>query len=244
METLYDEVMHRRRNRLNLWDNARLLMADVPLDRTKAARALPLGMWPGSKPRATLFIVDYTSTSFTVPYHEAAMLIHVRTPLGRGLHCNWMIVDDDTALIYGRELLGFPKKMGAFTFTEKGNAVKASVTRRGVTVLSMSGALGAKHAKPLPFFDRKIFNVSGMGQWFLFNPIWLLRTKENIRESRAAEVSLTAKESEFDPIASMISGPPENGRMVVLDIISSRYLVPVGLAGPFWFSRNFRARFR
>src|SRR6056297_2428422 len=93
-----------------LWVNARFVLADVPVDRKTTNKILPLGMRVGPETKATLFIVDYTKTPFTVPYHEAALLIHVKTPLGKGLHCPWMVVDDDTALIYGREILGYPKK--------------------------------------------------------------------------------------------------------------------------------------
>ena len=86
-----------------MWENARFIVADIPIDKTKAKKILPVGMGLYSPPKATIFISDYTKTSFTVPYHEAAFLIHVRTPVGKGLHCCWMIVDDDTALIYGSQ---------------------------------------------------------------------------------------------------------------------------------------------
>ena len=244
MKTFFEESWENWKNKVNLWDNARFLLADVPLDKKRASDALPLGMWPTNPPMATLFIASYPKTSFTVPYREAAMLIHVRTLLGKGIHCTWMIVDDDTALIYGRELLGYPKKMGTFTFNEEGNKISASVTRRGITVLEMKGERMDKEVKPSPVFDRKMFNASGMGQFFTLNPVWLLRAKEKIHESYAAKVSLSVKESEFDPIASMISGPPENGRVVVMDILYGRYLIPVGFAGPFWLNKNFRIRFR
>jgi len=228
----------------NLWDNARFILADVPLHPGEARRVLPHGLKPCDPPTATLFIVDYTQTSFTAPYHEAALLVHVRHRLGRGLHCPWMIVDDDTAMIYGRELLGYPKKMGAFTFAEGGGAVRASLTRRGVTVLAMEGTLGDRHPSPDPVFDVKTFNVGGPGGMFLLNPLWMFRAREVVRESYDLELNVTVAPSAWDPVADLVAGPPVRARFVVLDIVGSRYMLPVGVSGPAHMAGNFHMRLR
>lgn len=228
----------------NLWDNARFILADVPLHPDRVKAALPWFLKPVSPPRATLFVVNYTKTSFTVPYHEAAMLIHVRHFLGPGLHCHTMIVDDDTALIYGRELLGYPKKFAQFEFSENGDRVSGSYTRRGVKVLSMEGVKGARQAAPKPVFDVKTFNVGGPGSWFMLNPIWLLRPREVIHESYDLEVKVKLEPSEWDPIAELVVGEPTNGRFVVLDIVNSRYNIIAGFSGPSFTMTNFNVRFR
>jgi acetoacetate decarboxylase len=227
----------------NLWDNARFLMADVPLSPA-AAELLPLGMKPASPAVGTIFIADYTKTNFTVPYREAALLVHVRTPLGKGVHCPWMLVDDDTALIYGRELLGYPKKLASIEFSENGKDVKASVTRRGITMLSMKGEIGRPHDQKPPVFDCKTFNAGGLSQTYLLNAIWLFRVRERVRESNEASVSVETSPSAFDPIDRYIAGPPIAGRFAVTDILGSKYMFPVGMAGPAWLSRVYMLRFR
>ena len=228
----------------NLWDNARFILADVPLNENEAPRILPFGLKPSDPPMATLFIVDYTKNSFTAPYHEAALLVHVRHLFGSGFHCPWMIVDDDTAMIYGRELLGYPKKMGEITFKENGDTVVASVTRRGVQVLSMEGKRGGRQPSPAPVFDVKTFNVGGPGGWFMYNPIWMFRPKEVIRESYDLDVNIAMEPSEWDPIAKFVSGQAIAGRFVVMDIVRSKYNVPVGLSGPQFIANNYNMRFR
>jgi len=228
----------------NLWDNARFIFADVPVDKNEASRRLPWGLRLTDPPRATLFIVDYTQTSFTVPYHEAAVLLHVRHLFGTGLHCPWMIVDDDTAMIYGRELLGYPKKMGEFVFEEDDKKISAGVARRGVKVLSIEGVKDKKRAVPGPVFDVKTFNVGGPGGLFLFNPIWMFRPKEVVHESYYMEVEVKIEPSEFDPIADMVAGDPVSGRFAAIDILSSRYNVPVGFAGFRYLGINHDIRFR
>jgi acetoacetate decarboxylase len=229
---------------VKMWENARFVLADVPLHPSEVKKILPFGMWPAEPAVATLFITDYTKTSFTVPYKEAALLVHVRTPLGKGLHCPWMIVDDDTGLIYGRELLGYPKKSGRFTFEEDDDKVTASVSRRGIEVMRIEARRKEREDTPRPVFDFKTFNAGGPGQFFAIQPIWLFRPKEVIQESWSVEAKVTLRESEADPIAKLMSGPPLTARFVVMDILGSRYNLPVGVAGIRWFVNTYNLRFR
>ncbi len=227
-----------------LWENARFILADVPLNPSVARKLMPFGMKLAEPASGVLFIADYTKTSFTIPYQEAALLVRVRTLFGEGLHCCWMVVNDDTALIYGRELLGYPKKLADITFEETSERISASVTRRGVRVMAMEAERGPAQSSPAPVFDIKTFNAGGMGQYFLCNPVWLLRPVEEIHESYEATVSLSLEEAEFDPIARLVAGAPTSGRIAVTDILGTRYMCPVGIAGPRWFPRTFNMRYR
>ncbi len=227
-----------------LWENARFVLADVPLNAAEARKIMPLGIKLVEPASGILFIADYTKTSFTIPYKEAALLVRVRTLFGDGLHCCWMVVDDDTALIYGRELLGYPKKLAEITFEENGDLINASVTRRGIRAMAMEAERGASQPAPPPVFDLKTFNAGGLGQHFAVNPVWLLRPVEEIHASYEARVSLTLADSEFDPIARLVSGSPIAGRLAVTDILGTKYMCPVGITGLRWFSRTFNMRYR
>jgi acetoacetate decarboxylase len=182
--------------------------------------------------------------SFTVPYRETAMLIHVRTPFGTGVHCPWMIVDDDSAMIYGRDQLAYPKKMGEFLFDESESNIKASINRRGIDILKMDVTKGKPEENPGPVFAQKFFNVQTPGILYLFYPIILFRAKEKITESFQADIKLTVNESPVDPIARLIDGDPISGRMVVMDITGGAYLLPVGFASIYWFVMNHRLRYQ
>lgn len=227
-----------------LWENAHFLLADVPVHEDAVRKILPLGLRPSDPPLATLFICDYKKTAFTVPYKESAVLIHVRSPLGEGYHCCWMPVNDDTAMIYGRELLGYPKKMADIVFEEDADHISASVARRGIKVLSMEGRRGAAESSPAPIFNVKTFNVGGLGQFMAINLVWLFRPMEIIHESYEAEVSVSVAESECDPIAQLVAGDAIRARMAVIDIPGAPYLVPVGFTGIFWSNRTFFMRYR
>jgi acetoacetate decarboxylase len=232
------------RGRVKLWENARFALADVPLDAAAASAILPFGMWPTNPARATLFIADYTKTSFTVPYKEAAVLVHVRTPLGTGLHCPWMVVDDDTALIYGRELLGYPKKLAQLTFEESDTMIRASVIRRGVRVLKLELRKGDPEQKPRPVIARKMFNVGGIGNATAFAPIWLSYARERVHEARGATAQVSIGDSVYDPLARLVRGEPVCARSAVIDILGMHCLLPVGVAGLGWFTRMAAFRYR
>ena len=245
-ENFWVKLRENRKRRVNMWDSAQLVLADVPLDRQQVKRILPLGMRPTDPPVATLFLIDYPAVAYPLfPYREAMMMVHVRTPLGQGRHCCWIIVDDDSALILGREMLGFPKKTGRFVFDVNKETVSASVTRRGITVMSMRATRGSREASPHPVFNHKTFHFGGMGQFMALSPVWVFRPKEVIRESYRADIQLTLNDSELDPIARLVVGEPRNGRIVVMDIPGdATYMLPVGLAGPFVFGRTFNMRVR
>jgi len=232
------------RGRVKLWENARFALVDVPLDPAAVSSILPLGMWLAKPARATLFIADYTKTSFTVPYKEAAVLVHVRTPLGTGLHCPWMVVDDDTALIYGRELLGYPKKLAQLTFEESDTMIRASVTRRGVRVLNLELRKGEPEEKPRPVIARKMFNVGGIGNATAFAPVWLSYARERVHEARGASARVSIGDSIYDPLTRLVRGEPVSARSAVIDILGMYCLLPVGLAGLRWFTRTAALRYR
>lgn len=228
----------------NLWDDGHFIFADVPLNEDRAKQILPRGLRLDGEPTATLFMTHYRKNSFTVPYREAAVLMHVRSVFGRGLHCPWIIVDDDTALIHGRELLGFPKKMGEFVFEEDDEGIKTTITRRGVTVLEMEGKRGAPQDPAPPAMDKKIFNSGGPGQMYLLNPLWMFNPTEVIHESYESDVKVTVRESENDPLSLLFSSGVYKGRIVIMDIPSGKFHIPVGFGGLMHFGRTFLMRFK
>jgi acetoacetate decarboxylase len=172
-------------------------------------------------------------------------MVHVRTLLGSGRHCCWIIVDDDPAMILGREMLGYPKKTGVFTFEEENGTTRASLTRRGVTVVSIKAARGEREVSPQPVFNYRTFHTGGMGQLLALSPVWMFRPRETIRESYQADIELTLNDSAYDPLTRLVAGQPRNGRIVRMDIPGdSPYMLPVGFAGPAVFGRTFNMRFR
>jgi acetoacetate decarboxylase len=232
--------------RIKLWEDTTFVLADVPLNPVEAGKILPLFMFLRKPYRATFFIARYAKTAFTGSYNEAALLLHVRTPFGRGIYCPWMIVNDDTAMIYGRELLGYPKKMADIPFEDDGKKITAGLTRRNVRVISVKAERIKKEENPGPVLQMKTFNIGGMGQYFAFNPIWLFKPREAIHESYAARATIDIQRSDYDPIKNIIADyrNPLDARIVKTDIFGIRMMWPVGLTGVRIFGNTFNLRFR
>jgi acetoacetate decarboxylase len=232
--------------KVKLWEDTTFILVDVPLNPEATKKILPMFMCLDKSYRATFFIAKYARTAFTGSYNEAALLVHVRTPLGKGVYCPWMIVNDDTALIYGRELLGYPKKMADIPFDDDGKKINASLTRRGVEVISVVAERLKKEENPAPVLQMKTFNFGGMWQSFAFNPIWLFKPRETIHESYSAKAVLDIKHSDYDPIKGLIADykNPMDARIVKTDILGIRMMWPVGLTGVRIFGNTFNLRFR
>src|SRR5262245_28878014 len=95
-----------------IYRDAHYLVADVELDRAPAARWVPWPLRLARPGRAQIFTAYFPSTTFGSVYREAGVFFEVSTLRGAALYSPWMLVDDDVALIAGRELLGYPKKLG------------------------------------------------------------------------------------------------------------------------------------
>lgn len=95
---------------------------------------------------ATLFTAHFAQNSFGSVYSEAGLLLPVEHACRSAVHCPWMVVDDDVALILGRELLGYPKKLAAIEWSDDDVDVEARVTRKGQPLLTMSARLGMRRA--------------------------------------------------------------------------------------------------
>src|SRR5262245_43112376 len=84
-----------------IFTDAACLSARVEIDGAAAARWLPRGLSAASPATATLFVAHYPETSFGSVYNEAGLFMDVRRGSRAGVHCPWMLVDDDIALILG-----------------------------------------------------------------------------------------------------------------------------------------------
>jgi|GEM_PF-677011 len=226
--------------------NARFILADLPVKAAEAKKVLPFGLRLTHPPTARLFVVSYEKAAYCDPYNEAALIFYVKTWFGEGGHVSWMVVNDDTALIVGREVLACPKKMADISYSWDEGGVAAGVNRRGIKVIDIQAEVGEEEKEPGFVFGSKAFNVGALGQFFMLNPIWCFRLEELIYESYAAQGSLTLHEAVYDPIKRYIAdySDPVSMRVVRMDVNQLRYILPVGLTGVGWFLRTYDMRFR
>jgi len=91
--------------------NAEMLSATYVTDENAAREIIPKPLLPTKTPLATVFVARYPETNFGCVYNEGALFLHCEYKKERGLYCLSMPVDDDMAMVGGREQFGYPKKM-------------------------------------------------------------------------------------------------------------------------------------
>ncbi|GAD82283.1 acetoacetate decarboxylase [Nocardia asteroides NBRC 15531] len=206
----------------SLYRDAHYFSATVEIDPERMAQWLPAGVRLTARPRADLFIAFFPDCNYGSVYHEAGLFVHVRTVQGTGIHCPWMILDDDVALVMGRELLGYPKKLGEIEWRLTDSEIHAAATRRGAQLFTMRGRLGAVIDNPPPILSRPHRNVVGLSGLF---PAFLLAftpREEVIEVRRIEDFQLDLAGSERDPLDQMGIGRVVEARLHRVDLYAGR----------------------
>lgn len=226
-----------------LWENARMVFAEVPVDEDQVRGWVPAPLMLETPARATVFIADYPETTFGCVYREAALLLHVRLfGVIPAVYCPWMVVDDDRAMILGREMLGYPKKMARFRFEEKNGKFLGTVKRKGAEVLRMQGTIGEKIDNPPPGIGQRAINsrhLLGLGAGHLL----AFRPRETVHEANNVDLRVTLSSSPDDPVG-VATGEAVNATIRTCDIGANLLVPPVRIwpVGPGFQARLMRLR--
>jgi acetoacetate decarboxylase len=87
-------------------------------------------------------VARYPETNFGVSYSEGALFLRAVYKGEPGWYCLAMPVDNDMAMVGGREQFGYPKKIAEeITLERNGDYVVGRVVRRGVEVLHIEAEL-------------------------------------------------------------------------------------------------------
>ncbi len=125
--------------------NAEMLVATFRTDAAVVAEIVPRPLLPTSDPLATAFVARYPETNFGLVYNEGALFVHVQYRGERGVYCLAMPVDNDMAMIGGRETYGYPKKIAErITLESTADSVTGSVVRQGTEILRIECALAGE----------------------------------------------------------------------------------------------------
>ncbi len=183
-------------------------------------RLLPPPLKPAKRPLAAAFLANYPETNFGVAYQEGALFLLAEFNGEEGMYCLAMPVNNDMAMIGGREVFGYPKKMATIDLKREGTVMKGWIERHGIRYLEMSvnldGTLNTGDAAEilLEVFGmdenpvRTVFNYKyfpapdGLG--FDYDPRLIREEVEfhhTVMEMGSAEI--TIRPSEFDPWAEV-----------------------------------------
>jgi acetoacetate decarboxylase len=227
-----------------LYRDAHYLVAEVEIDPAAARRWVPWPLRPVVPTLATIFTAFFPDSSFGSVYREAGVFLHVEHHGTRAIHCPWMIVDDDVALIVGRELLGYPKKLGEISWQHEGDRVEGVASRRGAALIQMRAVLGDIVRDAPPILGRPHRNVrASMG----ISVPWLLSftPREAPIEVRRAQLDLQVGGSARDPLHELACGDVRAAYLHRVNLGSpgvSSFPHPIGVASPRHYLRNLLLR--
>jgi acetoacetate decarboxylase len=204
--------------------NAEMLSATYVTDEDAAREIIPKPLLPTKTPLATVFVARYPETNFGCVYNEGALFLHCEYKKERGLYCLSMPVDDDMAMVGGREQFGYPKKMAdKITLEKTENRVVGSVIRKKEEILRIECELmkevpsnfmddvgiqtkdwnGTPCYRVIAFLYKYFQSPGGMGFDYLPRLIrepTLMRKKGEVLEGRG-EVKVSS--SPFDPLGDV-----------------------------------------
>ena len=151
---------------------------------------------------AYAFIAEYNRTNFISPYNEAGVFIPCKYKGEAGAYCLAMPVTTDIAMIGGREVFGYPKKIAeSITLTRNGNEVHGKCVRNGFTIIEIKGTLSdemepSEEVTP-HFLIKSILDEKGVGA--RKNPLLLRQVNPTeFDKIELGEGTLTFGESKYD----------------------------------------------
>jgi len=113
--------------------------------RTKAdviRRVLPPPLEPAPTPTGLAYVTELRRTNFGVSYSEGGLFISAQYNGEVGKYCLSMPVTDDMALVWGREIYGYPKKIAeTISVKREGNKVTGVCIRKGIRFIEIKANL-------------------------------------------------------------------------------------------------------
>lgn len=226
-----------------LYHNAQYLTAVLEVDAKEMAPWLPAGMELVKPGRADLFCAFFPENVYTGAYHEAGLFVHIKVGRRYGIFCPWMVLNDDRAMILGREMLGYPKKLGEITWDNNGERIITKASRRGTTLIEMDAVLGKVLQDAPTILGLPHRNITGglglsLPREVRFTP------KEHPIEVRQVDMQLRFSGSVNDPLHEMGLGSVTEARLHRVDL-SSGLIPPIRiprLSTPLFLLRQFNPR--
>ena len=210
-----EELIKLKRNSFDFYDAEFVLMYwETKPEIVK--RLLPPPLKPAKYPVACAFIANYPRTNFGVSYREGALFLFAEFDNITGMYCLAMPVDNDMAMIGGREVFGYPKKMSTIHFEKKEKKFEGWVERHGVKYIEVKAdlnnktnaedflkirmELGLNPAKPASTTYNFKYFISPKYEKFDYNPR-LIREEITMQSSEMAlgDVEIMLNHSDDDP---------------------------------------------
>jgi len=107
-------------------------------------RLLPPPLKPAKDPFGGAFVANYPKTNFGVTYLESALFLLAEYNGVEGAYCLAMPVTNDMALVLGREVFGYPKKIANIQMKRDGENVEGWTERHETRFFEVRARLTGK----------------------------------------------------------------------------------------------------
>jgi acetoacetate decarboxylase len=191
---------------------------------------LPPGMEPGDGP-GLITMLSYPQTEIIHPFKELVVMVPVKVGDVEGNYVPYIYVTTDEALIPGREIAGFPKKIADVVWERDRDRFTGSATRWGKRILSLEGTIQGPMPPEIAAAQAGAARRPAINYKLIPGPAGEIE----IEEITAVELDIVQREvemgfgrvrceaSELDPLAALI--PESEGPMVA---IVSDNTIPAG----------------
>jgi acetoacetate decarboxylase len=113
------------------------------------AHLLPPGLEPAAEPTGIAYVGRWEQSSANA-YSGGSLFLRARHGDLEGDYCLAMPVEPDAALLFGREMMGEPKKLCSTAFERSGDTVRGELFRYGRSILAIEVTI-AQDLPPTPF---------------------------------------------------------------------------------------------
>lgn len=182
----------------------KIVIAMFVTTRDAIERVLPPPLEPGDTLGASAYVAEFHRPNFCPPYNEAAVFVPCEYNGEEGSYCLAMPVDNDIAMIGGREIYGYPKKIAdSISVTRTGNEIHGLCIRRGIPIIEIKGTLTEVLEETVTtgphFVVKSMLDERGVGA--RKNPI-LMRQQNisNLGKIEIGEGTVSFGVSKYDPL--------------------------------------------
>lgn len=168
---------------------------------------LPPPLEPGPKPLVTVGIGTLGRSNCVGAFDGGMMCVRARYKDIEADFCLTMPMSTDVAIIFGRELLGEPKKLAQIKLGSDGNVMRASAQRFGIEYVSLEARLDKDVPIEGPTYaDRFHFKFmhAANGRGLEFDPILVhAHFTQYVRVHRRGPGKVVFKPSRHDPLSEI-----------------------------------------
>jgi acetoacetate decarboxylase len=136
-------------NKIAKYTDAETLYAFWLSTPEAVAELLPPPLEPLEVPLVMGFVADYPKVNSDIPYMAGGLLLFCTYEGEGGGYFLSFPENDDYPVFSGREVLGFPKKMGKLGMEHNGDTMTGFIERRGIRLFDLEVELNGQPNSPL-----------------------------------------------------------------------------------------------